>query len=208
MGAGVGRFPCPAVMSGSLPQRQPRSRARRIVDVIRLVVGLVGFFVAAWWVGLASNALPHVLSVVQHVYEPTESLATKVAMTVVMALCMAVVTGAWVVGRVDVGQALAAVWVGVLLFASVWLLYSVQFSGPDAVCALTSCWPAPYQQLMVAAPVALAAIAMGSVAIAGRPSRVSVRAALPGLALLILTLLQQIMWRSLALPILIGPPPT
>jgi len=187
---------------------QPRSRARRIIDVIRLVVGLIGLFVAAWWVGLASNALPHVLSVVQRVHEPTESIATKVAMTLVMALCMAVVTGAWGVGRVDVGQALAAVWVGVWLSASVWLLYSVQFSGPDSVCTYNSCWPSPYQELMVAAPVALTAIAMACLAITGRPDRVFVRAAIPALILLILTVVQQIVWRSLALPILIGPPPT
>ena len=129
-------------------------------------------------------------------------------MTLVMALCVAVVTGAWGVGRVDVGQALAAVWVGVWLSASVWLLYSVQFSGPDSVCTYNSCWPSPYQELMVAAPVALTAIAMACLAITGRPARVFVRAAIPALILLVLTVVQRIAWRSLALPILIGPPPT
>jgi len=60
---------------------------------------------------------------------------------------------------------------------------------------------------MAAAPVALAAVVMVCLAIAGHRTRVAVRAALPGLVLSILTVLQQIMWRSLILPILIGPPP-
>lgn len=193
-------------MSGDVPQLQVRSRLRRILDVARLVVGLAGLFVAAWLVGVASNGLPHVPSVDHRVYESTQSIEMKVATILVMALCMAIVTGVWVVGRVDLGQLLAALWVGFWLFALVWLLYSVQFSGPDAVCTFTSCWPAPFQELMVAAPVALAAIGMAVLAMGGQNPKVWVRAVIPALLLLILTLIQHIIWRSVVLAILLGPP--
>jgi hypothetical protein len=128
-------------------------------------------------------------------------------MILLMAVSTALVAGSWTVGRADVGQAVAAGWAGFWLYASIDLLYSVQFSGPGAVCTYDSCWPSPYQELLVAVPVGVALIVMVILALTGRPSRALLRAAIPALILLALTTIQQLTWRNWVLPVFLGPPP-
>ncbi|MGC3994739.1 MAG: hypothetical protein QM779_11605 [Propionicimonas sp.] len=162
---------------------------------------------AAIWIGMTDNNLPHVLAVDQRVYEPTQPVEWKLIMTLVMAVSMVAVAGVWKFDRADVGQLLAAVWAGFWFLAAMDLLYSVQFSGPDAVCTYRGCWPSPFQEVIIAVPAGVALIVMCGLAVAGRPRRALVRGTLPAVVLVVLAVVQELVWRPVVLPVLLGPTP-
>ena len=195
-------------MTAINPEATPKTRTRRILDVLRLVAGLVGAFLASVWIGLTDNALPTVSVVDQRIYEADQPAIWKLVMLTVFVLSIAIVTGAWTAGRVDVGQAICAAWAGFWLIATGGLLFSAQFSRPEATCTYLGCWPYPYQELAIFAPAAIGLITMLVLASVGRPTRAWIRAAIPVLIVCILSAAQQLAWQSTILPVLLGPPPT
>lgn len=186
---------------------QPKTRLRRVIDGVRLTIGFAGLFAGTYWAGLGRSGLPYVLAVDQEPYQASGDVVTTLVMTAVIAASIAIVTGAGMLGRHDVGQAAAGLWAAYWLATFLGLVCAVQFSGPDAVCTYPDCWPSPYQELLVAAPVGGAAIVMLVLASVGRPTRAWIRAAIPVLIVCILSAAQQLAWQSAILPILLGPPP-
>lgn len=190
----------------SLTSAPPKSWPRRVVDGLRLVAGFIGLFLGAIWIGMTNYNLPSVLAVDQRIFEPTQPAEWKVIMTVVMAMSMVAVTGAWTFDGRELGQIFAAMWAGFWFLAASNLLYSAQFTSNPG-CTYENCWPSPFQEVMIAVPVGVALIVMTCLAAADRPRSAWVRGAVPAIVLLVVAAVQDLAWRPVVLPVLLGPPP-
>lgn len=129
-----------------------------------------------------------------------------------MALCVAsivLLTGAsrWRGGRVNIGQIIGAVWMGLWAVFFTLLTYGFQFfRGDDMLpCVRPNCWPAGVAEPLAAAPLLIACVAMIIVAfLAGRLNWVA-RALIPAAVYLLARVIQVLIWVPVVIPFLANP---
>lgn len=111
---------------------------------------------------------------------------------------IALAGGAWVLG-----------WVGLISKFSSGLEFGgpTYKDGPADTCVYASCWPAGYQGIAIAAPIIVAVLAAAAMATLGRRTAWWVRAAVPPVALVMLTLVQVAVWGSAVIPLFERHPP-
>lgn len=176
---------------------------RKVLSVIGVPLGLIASFVGASWVGFAGAGLAEVSLTRVDVVGPTTAPSPSWALfTVVNAAGLALLAGRSRVGRVDVVAALGGLWIlGWLGITSV-LGSGWELTGPDVDCVRPGCAPQGIEELLVGAPLAVAALALLTLGLVGARERVA-RAA-PPLVYVVLAVLQVAVWDDVVVPALLG----
>lgn len=174
-----------------------------------MVAGFLFLLVGAWWIGFGNAQLGTVLltqvGVVSQTLAPSPSWAVLTGLTG-GGLLLLTSPRVWV-GAVDWAKLLGAGWaLGWTLLLS-FFSSAFEFTGPQARCVYSSCWPRGYQELAIASPLLTACLVMVVMATAGRRLAWWWRAATPAVTFVALTVLQVQVWDRLAVPFLSGPPP-
>lgn len=190
--------------STGTPAARP-SRWNLVTAALALVLTVLG----AFWTGFGGAYLGRVLvtqrGVVSLTLAPSLPWAVLALLTALGLLLLTSPRG-WV-GRVDPVGVFGALWtlawlVGLSAAGSVFAL-----SGPQAHCVYAGCWPRGWQELLAGAPLVAAALLVLGMATAGRRMARPVRAVLPAVVYLALTVVQVAVWDGLFVPVLDGPPP-
>jgi hypothetical protein len=98
--------------------------------------------------------------------------------------------------KTDFVQLAAAVGFVCLVLIFLPFVSGLEFSGPESECIYLSCWPQPYQELLLAAPALMAAMTMGACAIIGARIRWWLRACIPAGIYAAATTAQIVSWHS------------
>jgi len=191
---------------------QPEPRPVRIGKTILrwsvFAAGLVLSVHAAAWTGSGAY-LPYVS--IRHVYDFDPPLVPLWHWDE-MALCVAsiiLLTGAsrWRVGRVNIGQIIGAVWMGLWTLFFTFLNYAFQFPGGDDLdpCVRPNCWPAGVAEPLEAAPLLIACVAMTVVAFWATRLNWAMRALIPAVVYLLARVIQVLIWVPVVIPFLANP---
>lgn len=190
----------------------PEHLAARIGKAIlrwaALAAGLVLSVRASGWTGFGAE-LRYVT--IWHVYDSYPALAPPWSWDE-MALCVVsivLLTGAsrWRVGRVNIGQIIGAVWMGLWTLFFTLLIYAVQFPGGDDLkpCVRPNCWPAGVAEPLAASPLLIACVAMIIVAFFAERLNWVARALIPAAVYLAARIVQVLIWVPVVIPFLAGP---
>lgn len=187
-----------------------RSLAVRIVVgvlwALSFVTGLVVAWNAAIWTGFAPG-LAHVSPTheyVPSVTPPDPGPWTGTALAVA-AIVLLAGPSQWRVGRLNIAQALGALWMGLwtALFAAI--MAGAPFFMPDhSPCVRQDCWPANVQETLAASPLFIACLAMIVVACFAPRLGWFARALIPSLGYLALRITQILIWPPIVVPYLAG----
>lgn len=177
---------------------------------VPVVLAALLTFMCAYWIGIGRVGLGQVsLTRVDRMYKTESSMVSRAVLAVVTAAGLALFTGyrRRRAGQVDGVALLGGAWVlgWVAFFASI--LSGLELSGPQYKCLYPSCWPRGYQGLAIATPIIVAVLVMAVMATLGRRAPWWVRAALPAVVFVVLTIVQAAIWDSAVIPFFDRPPP-
>jgi hypothetical protein len=177
---------------------------RRSLNAARLVVGLGVLGYAAASIGLMADGLPTVYVSSGLVADSPSTLLEKVVFNGLLGVSMLAVTGVWRGQRVDHGQTVGGVWAGLWLAALLWLRSGLEFLDPSVGCLRVNCWPSPWQEVLLGSSAGIPLIVLATLGALGRPRSNLARGLVPVVTLVVLTVLQDLLWRPVVLPLLVG----
>lgn len=190
------------------PEKLAARIGKAILRWVALVSGLVLSVRASGWTGFGAE-LRYVT--IWHVYDSYPASAPPWSLDE-MALCVVsivLLTGAsrWRVGRVNIGQILGAVWMGLWTLFFTLVIYAVQFPGGDDLkpCVRPNCWPAGVAEPLAASPLLIACVAMIIVAFFAERLNWVARALIPAAVYLAARIVQVLIWVPVVIPFLAGP---
>jgi hypothetical protein len=194
----ISKLPSPAVVFAG------------VLRFIQIFVGYLLLAIGGFCIGITNAGLDTAsLTSPGHVANNPAPTATWIAMvlatTLGVALCSSARFSDWL--RIDAWQLAAA---GLFAAGTLFLAFAMSFLAfidPDTQCAHASCWPLPYQELLIAAPALLAAVAMSLFAVKGHGAAWWIRSTVPAGIFLLLSVIQFAAWDSMILPFLSVPPP-
>lgn len=186
------------------------SLLRRGLRFFQLVLAFGCTGAAAYWVGLGDAGLPTTSLVEPSLVYPSADITSWLIMLLVVATGL----GLWFTPhlalrrhKTDFVQLIGAVFSTVSVLAFLPLVSGFEFTDPVNSCVYETCWPQPYQEMLLSAPVFLTSVVMTTCAMIGSRLHLWVRVALPVSVYVLLAIVQYTLWQSHILPFLSGPPP-
>ncbi|MGL5931120.1 MAG: hypothetical protein ACRCY8_19470 [Dermatophilaceae bacterium] len=180
----------------------------RVGAIIGAVAGAVLAVVGTFWLGFGGGELGRVALTRSDLVSLTLAPSpTWAAFTVALAASLALLAGPRPTGRFSVTAVAGAVWVLLLLLGFSVLGSGWEFTGPEATCVRAGCWPRWWQELAVAAPLVVGALALLVVGLVGGRAPAWVRHGVPAVLFLVLAVAQVALWESAVIPVLVGPSP-
>ena len=183
---------------------------RRGLRFIQLLVAFSFTVAAACWIGLGDAGLPTNSLVRPALIYPGADIKTWLIMLVVVAAGL----GLWFTPtsllmnhRTDFVQLVGAVISALLVLSFLPFVSGFEFSDPANSCVYETCWPQPYQEILMSAPVFLTSLVMAICGVIGSRLQLLVRVALPISVYVLLAILQYAVWQPLILPFLSGSSP-
>ncbi|WP_157085727.1 hypothetical protein [Devriesea agamarum] len=101
-----------------------------------------------------------------------------------------------------------AVWLVVAWCGGLSFITSFEFFWPSDHCVYSSCWPQPFQGMLACAPLLIACAVFAITDVFRRPIDTYLRAILPSVIYIFLTVMQFWVWDRYILQFLNGPPPS
>lgn len=194
--------------SERIGQREPGTRRRSHGAWVTAgaAVGFLLTFVGTFWMGFGGAELARVWYTGKFV-DPTTAptlVGTVCAVATTVGLGLLAAPRAWVRHWL---QLLGGCWTlgWVYLFSD--FASQAEFTGSEPPCVHTACWPQGYHEFAVAVPLVIAVVTMGVTATVGRRLRWWLRAAVPSLTFVVLTIVQLALWDRAVIPFLSAPPP-
>lgn len=197
------------------PNRPLGDRGKRIalglLRFAQLTLGLILMLAASFWTGLDSAGLERVslvrLDLIYSGAETADWLLMVILTATGISLWHARRNSGSSTARVDVVQLLGAIVLTILTLIFLPFLSEFEFLDPSNQCLYEACWPRPYQELLMAAPVLGATFTMGVCALLRRRIPHWTRLAIAPTIYVTLATIQQATWHPIIIPFLNGPPP-
>jgi hypothetical protein len=184
-----------------------RSPFQRFLRVIQLSAGFCFIASGGYWVGVGGAGLPTISLVRPSLVYPGQETGIWLFMTLVVAAGLALwfTPNSWSHSRTDFVQLSGAVILTVLVLAFLPFVSGPEFLNPSMSCVYDTCWPQPYQEMLLAAPVLMGALAMGVCAVIGGRMRLRLRIVLPVSLYVLLAIVQYATWQPIIVPFLAAP---